>query len=143
MGGEPGAGPAPAGGGPPGCARHRYGFCVRRALPTSPHGSAHRSCATQRRPRYTVQSRSRESRAQLTAFPTENRTPFEQKEPDYLLWGPLRSRFASSSTPAGCLLQLNSMAWVLDAWMRGREARNPAKKNLLALNGFFDNPPSV
>jgi hypothetical protein len=32
--------------------------------------------------------------------------PFEQKEPDYLLWGPLRSRFASSSTPAGCLLRL-------------------------------------
>jgi hypothetical protein len=32
--------------------------------------------------------------------------PFEQKEPDYLLWGPLRSSFASSSTPAGCLLQL-------------------------------------
>jgi hypothetical protein len=33
------------------------------------------------------------------------RIPFEQKEPDYLLWGPLRSSFASSSTPAGCLLQ--------------------------------------
>jgi hypothetical protein len=33
--------------------------------------------------------------------------PFEQKEPDYLLWGPLRSSFASSSTPAaGCLFQL-------------------------------------
>jgi hypothetical protein len=32
--------------------------------------------------------------------------PFEQKEPDYLLWPPLRSSFASSSTPAGCLLQL-------------------------------------
>jgi hypothetical protein len=32
--------------------------------------------------------------------------PFEQKEPDYLLWGPLRSSFASSSTPSGCLLQL-------------------------------------
>jgi hypothetical protein len=32
--------------------------------------------------------------------------PFEQKEPDYLLWAPLRSSFASSSTPAGCLLQL-------------------------------------
>jgi hypothetical protein len=34
--------------------------------------------------------------------------PFEQKEPDYLLWGCFRSRFASSSTPAGCLLQLMS-----------------------------------
>jgi hypothetical protein len=32
--------------------------------------------------------------------------PFEQKEPDYLLWGCFRSSFASSSTPAGCLLQL-------------------------------------
>jgi hypothetical protein len=32
--------------------------------------------------------------------------PFEQKEPDYLLWAPLRSSSASSSTPAGCLLQL-------------------------------------
>jgi hypothetical protein len=32
--------------------------------------------------------------------------PFEQKETDYLLWGCFRSSFASSSTPAGCLLQL-------------------------------------
>jgi hypothetical protein len=32
--------------------------------------------------------------------------PFEQIKPDYLLWGCFRSSFASSSTPAGCLLQL-------------------------------------
>jgi hypothetical protein len=28
------------------------------------------------------------------------------------------------------------------AWMRRREARNPAEKKLLALNAFFDNPPA-
>jgi hypothetical protein len=33
-------------------------------------------------------------------------SPFELNKPDYLLWGALRSSFASSSTPAGCLLQL-------------------------------------
>ena len=35
--------------------------------------------------------------------------PFEQKEPDYLLWGCFRWGFASASTstPAGCLLQSN------------------------------------
>jgi hypothetical protein len=32
--------------------------------------------------------------------------PFEQKEPDYMLWGCFRWSFASTSTPAGCLLQL-------------------------------------
>jgi hypothetical protein len=32
--------------------------------------------------------------------------PFELNKPDYLLWGCFRSSFASSSTPAGCLLQL-------------------------------------
>jgi hypothetical protein len=34
--------------------------------------------------------------------------PFEQINPDYLLWGCFRSSFAmhSSSTPAGCLFQL-------------------------------------
>jgi hypothetical protein len=32
--------------------------------------------------------------------------PFEQIKPDFLLWGCFRSSFASSSTPAGCLLQL-------------------------------------
>jgi hypothetical protein len=33
--------------------------------------------------------------------------PFEQIKPAYLRWGCFRSGFASSSTPAGCLLQLN------------------------------------
>jgi hypothetical protein len=32
--------------------------------------------------------------------------PFEQIKPDYLLWGCFRWSFASSSTPAGCVLQL-------------------------------------
>jgi hypothetical protein len=35
-----------------------------------------------------------------------SRIAFEQKERDYLLWGSFRSSSASSSTPAGCLLQL-------------------------------------
>jgi hypothetical protein len=42
----------------------------------------------------------------LGYYRTPGQIPFEQKEPDYLLWAPLRSSFASSSTPAGCLLQL-------------------------------------
>jgi hypothetical protein len=50
--------------------------------------------------------------------------PFEQKEPDYLLWGPLRSSFASSSTPAGCLLQLEHG---LDEGARG--AKSHRKKS--------------
>jgi hypothetical protein len=33
-------------------------------------------------------------------------SPFELNKPDYLLWGALRSGSASSSTPAGCVLQL-------------------------------------
>jgi hypothetical protein len=36
----------------------------------------------------------------------EGEIPFEQIKPDYLLWGCFRLSFASSSTPAGCLLQL-------------------------------------
>jgi hypothetical protein len=59
--------------------------------------------------------------------------PFEQKEPDYLLWGCFRSSFASSSTPAGCLLQL---IHGLDEGARG--AKSDWKKKLLALKGFFD-----
>ena len=52
-----------------------------------------------------IHARGEETRfLQKTAKPLE--IPFEQKEPDYLLWAPLRSSFASSSTPAGCLLQL-------------------------------------
>ena len=50
--------------------------------------------------------------------------PFEQKEPDYLLWAPLRSSFASSSTPAGCLLQLKHG---LDEGARG--AKSHRKKS--------------
>jgi hypothetical protein len=46
--------------------------------------------------------------------------PFEQKEPDYLLWAPLRSGFASSCTPAGCLLQLKHG---LDEGARGAESQ--------------------
>jgi hypothetical protein len=45
--------------------------------------------------------------------------PFEQKERDYLLWGCFRSSFASSSTPAGCLLQL---IHGLDEAARGAES---------------------
>jgi hypothetical protein len=70
--------------------------------------------------------------------PSASWIPFEQKEPDYLLWGPLRSSFASSCTPAGCLLQPKHG---LDEGARG--AKSGWKKKLLALNGFFDNPPSV
>jgi hypothetical protein len=39
---------------------------------------------------------------------------FEQKESDYLLWGCFRSSSASSSTPAGCLLQLALLVHGLD-----------------------------
>jgi hypothetical protein len=41
----------------------------------------------------------------------------------YGVWGGSRPSSASSSTPAGCLLQLKHMAW-----MRARETRNPPKK---------------
>jgi hypothetical protein len=36
---------------------------------------------------------------------------FEQKEREYLLWGCFRSSFASSSTPAGCLLLIATNTW--------------------------------
>jgi hypothetical protein len=49
---------------------------------------------------------------------------FEQFKPDYLLWGPLRSSFATSSTPAGCLLQLKHG---LDEAARG--AKSGCKKS--------------
>jgi hypothetical protein len=49
---------------------------------------------------------------------------FEQFKPDYLLWGPLRSSFASSSTPAGCLLKLKHG---LDEAARG--AKSGCKKS--------------
>jgi hypothetical protein len=53
--------------------------------------------------------------------------PFEQIKPDYLLWGCFRSNFASSSTPAGCVLQLKHG---LDH--RAREAQNPAVKKAIS-----------
>jgi hypothetical protein len=62
-----------------------------------------------------------------------NPIPFAQKEPDYLLWGPLCSSFASSSRPAGCLLQLKHG---LDE--AARDAKSGCKKKLLALQGLFD-----
>jgi hypothetical protein len=54
----------------------------------------------------------------------EEEIPFEQKEPDYLLWGCFRWSFASASTPAGCLLQL---IHGLDEGARG--AKSCEKKN--------------
>jgi hypothetical protein len=36
---------------------------------------------------------------------------FEQFKPDYLLWAPLRSGFASSSTPTGYWLLIATKAW--------------------------------
>jgi hypothetical protein len=53
--------------------------------------------------------------------------PFEQKEPDYLLWGCFRWGFASASTPAGCLLPL---VHGLDEGARG--AKSPWKNAVLA-----------
>jgi hypothetical protein len=50
--------------------------------------------------------------------------PFEQKEPDYLLWGPLCSSFASANTPAGCLLQLKHG---LDEGARGAKSQRKKK----------------
>jgi hypothetical protein len=69
-----------------------------------------------------------------------NEIAFEQFKPDYLLWGPLRSIFASSSTPAGCLLQLKHG---LDEGARG--AKSGCKKSYWHCGGFsfFVNPPSV
>jgi hypothetical protein len=52
------------------------------------------------------------------------RSPFELNKPDYLRWGALRSSSASSSTPAGCLLQL---AHGLDEGARG--AKSGCKSN--------------
>jgi hypothetical protein len=63
-------------------------------------------------------------RRQITDRKYRLATPFEQKEPDYLLWAPLRSSFASSSTPAGCLLQL---IHGLDEGARG--AKSQSEKN--------------
>jgi hypothetical protein len=60
------------------------------------------------------------------------RIPFEQKEPDYLLCPPLRSSFASSSTPAGCLLQLKHG---LDEAARG--AKSHRKKNAIRKERIF------
>jgi hypothetical protein len=57
--------------------------------------------------------------------------PFEQKEPDHLLWGCFRSSFASSSTPAGCLLQL---IHGLDEGARG--AKSGCKKSNKHCKGF-------
>jgi hypothetical protein len=58
--------------------------------------------------------------------------PFEQKGPDYLLWGCFRSSFASSSTPAGCLLQL--ILHGLDEGARG--AKSQRKKSNKEREGF-------
>jgi hypothetical protein len=57
--------------------------------------------------------------------------PFEQKEPDYLIWGCFRSSFASSSTPAGCLFQLKHG---LDEGARG--AKSQRKKSNKEREGF-------
>jgi hypothetical protein len=56
---------------------------------------------------------------------------FEQNERDYLLWVCFRSSFASSSTPAGCLLQL---IHGLDEGARG--AKSYRKKSNKEREGF-------
>jgi hypothetical protein len=54
--------------------------------------------------------------------------PFEQIKPDYLLWGCFRWSFASSSTPAGCLLQLVHGLDGMDEGARGAKSQIPEKK---------------
>jgi hypothetical protein len=56
---------------------------------------------------------------------------FEQKERDYLLWGCFRSSFASSSTPAGCLLEL-----IHDLDQGARSAKSPCATSNKR-RGFF------
>jgi hypothetical protein len=53
--------------------------------------------------------------------------PFEQIKPDYLLWGCFRWSFASSSTPAGCLLQL-VLIHGLDEGARGAKSQREKKQ---------------
>jgi hypothetical protein len=65
----------------------------RPALPPSGSGGALGSLAPT--PRRLEAGRERAEKAEAA-----------NKEPDYLLWGCFRSSFASSSTPAGCLLEL-------------------------------------
>jgi hypothetical protein len=57
--------------------------------------------------------------------------PFEQIKPDYLLWGCFRWSFASSSTPAGCLLQL---IHGLDEGARGAKSQRKKSNNQRAVS---------
>jgi hypothetical protein len=66
-----------------------------------------------------------------TATKTGLLIALEQKGRDYLLWGCFRSSFASSSAPAGCLLQL---IHGLDEGARG--AKSGCKKSNKHCEGF-------
>jgi hypothetical protein len=78
---------------------HRAFFLGTR-IAEAPHARAAggRWCSSTPQPHHPDQA------AAHTVFQTQ--IPFEQIKPDYLLWGCFRWSFASSSTPAGCLLQL-------------------------------------
>jgi hypothetical protein len=69
-----------------------------------PHFARREQVATGHRPQATGPQALTPPLTPLT--PLSDSIPFELNKPDYLLWGCFRSSFASSSTPAGCLLQL-------------------------------------
>jgi hypothetical protein len=96
---------------------------VRKARPWPPAASAFQRAQSTKQRQQPKAQQAASSRWQVALAPapgtgTENpsgvrsaaESPFELNKPDYLLWGCFRSSFASSSTPAGCLLQLRQ-AW--------------------------------
>jgi hypothetical protein len=66
-------------------------------------------------------------------------SPFELNKPDYLLWGCFCSSFASSSTPAGCLLQLKHG---LDKAARGAKSQSENCNKQSAV-GFITRLPGI